>query len=211
MASWYDPLGLASPLIVQAKIALREVCRLSWDQTVPEEKLAWWRSWFQRILKVTDWGVPRCLLPGDEEPTDIQLHIFCDASTESFAAAAYLRSVQADGKVINPLVMARTRLPGVSTTICCLELQAAVLGVRLSAYGEEALGISGLKHVYLTDSAVVRGLGPIAQTTRSLWGIVSQRYDWQQTSGACGGSSLQRLQRSRHPPSSRRDPDSPLV
>ena len=31
VASCYDPLGLASPLIVQAKIALREVCRLSWD------------------------------------------------------------------------------------------------------------------------------------------------------------------------------------
>ena len=193
MASWYDPLGLASPLIVQ-------LCRLSWDQTVPDEKLAWWTSWFERILKVADWGVPRCLLPGDEEPTDIQLHIFCDASTESFAAAAYLRSVQADGKVINPLVMARTRLAGVSTTICCLELQAAVLGVRLSAYGEEALGISGLKHVYLTDSAVVRGLGPIAQTTRSLWGIVSQRYDWPRTSGACGSSCRERYTRLILPP-----------
>jgi len=35
VASWYDPLGLASPLIVQAKIALWEVCRLSWDRRVP--------------------------------------------------------------------------------------------------------------------------------------------------------------------------------
>ena len=155
VASWYDPLGLASPLIVQAKIALREVCRLSWDQVVPDEKLAWWRSWFERIRKVADWGVPRCLLPGDEEPTDVQLHIFCDASTEAFAAAAYLRSVQADGKVITRLVMARTRLATVSTTICRLELQAAVLGVRLGAYVDEGLGIPGLKHVYWTDSAVV--------------------------------------------------------
>ena len=95
------------------------------------------------------------MLPGDEEPTDVQLHIFCDASTEAFAAAAYLRSVQADGKVITRLMMARTRLAAV-TTICRLELQAAVLGVRLGAYVDKALGIPGLKHVYWTDSAVVR-------------------------------------------------------
>jgi hypothetical protein len=86
----------------------------------------------------------------------VQLHVFCDASTEAFAAAAYLRSVQADGQVVTRLVMARTRLAAVSTTICRLELQAAVLGVRLGAYVDEALGIPGLKHVYWTDSAVVR-------------------------------------------------------
>lgn len=51
------------------------------------------------------------------------------------------------------LVMARTKM---ATTICRLELQVAVLRVRLGKYVTEALGIPKLRQIYWTDNTVVQ-------------------------------------------------------
>ena len=60
VASFYDPLGLAAPMVLPAKSVLPELCRLGhgWDEVLPEQVLKSWKVW-QSNFK--DWVYAKCL------------------------------------------------------------------------------------------------------------------------------------------------------
>ncbi|XP_053968449.1 uncharacterized protein LOC128869871 [Anastrepha ludens] len=81
--------------------------------------------------KVAGFRVPRFYFPHGAA-SDLELHVFVDASEEAFAAVAYWRSRKPTGEVGVTLVCAKTKCaPLKAVTIPPLELEAAVLGVRL--------------------------------------------------------------------------------
>ena len=94
----YDPLGLASRLLLKSKLILREVCimRIDWDQAVPEIL----RSKFVDSLKdraaLADVSLSRSLVPDNllGLPTIIG---FCDGSSSAYSAVVYLRWPTEDG------------------------------------------------------------------------------------------------------------------
>ena len=75
--------------------------------------------------------IPRCYvtsLPVERK----ELHIFVDASEHAFGAVIYLRTLYDNGDVSCVMVMSKSRLAPLKTlTIPRLELQAAVLGIRV--------------------------------------------------------------------------------
>ena len=87
--------------------------------------------------------------------TDVQLHIFCDASEQAFASVAYLRIAGPSGIDI-AFIMSKTRVaPLKPISIPRLELQAAVMGSRLATCIKDGHAIDVGQVYYWTDSRTV--------------------------------------------------------
>ncbi|XP_047990706.1 uncharacterized protein LOC125229808 [Leguminivora glycinivorella] len=137
--SIFDPLGLISPVTTPAKRIMQDTWRYTtaWDEEIPEELRERWGNWLQHLRDLGDLSIPRCY---DTAPAPkYELHTFVDASEEAYAAAVYWRMTRADGTTKVALAAAKSRVtPTRLVSIPRLELQAAVLGVRLAeAVGNE--------------------------------------------------------------------------
>ena len=95
-------------------------------------------------------------MPVSVDPLLTQLHIFCDASLQAFAAVAYLRVIDPNQKIYLSLVMAKTRVAPVKPmTIPRLELQATLLAARMAKTIEKELEIAIMKRTFWSDSTTV--------------------------------------------------------
>ncbi|XP_037821195.1 uncharacterized protein LOC119610147 [Lucilia sericata] len=125
--STFDPLGFLSYVIVGGKLILRELWRRDF------------RCYFSAGL-----------------PDSLNLHIFVDASEDSFAAVAYWRWISDDGKIGTSFVTSKTKCaPLKRVTIPRLELQAAVLGTRLMQTILDGHGFTPEKCILWSDSKTV--------------------------------------------------------
>lgn len=137
IASLYDPLGFVAPLLLQPKRLLQELCRTNrgWDEPVDPPIAAAWESWTLAIRQTEAVRVPRCVRPTDFAVTTLQLHLFSDASEIGYGAVAYLRGESSDGSAFCSFLLGKSRVAPLKTvTIPRLELQAAVLSVKLMCY-----------------------------------------------------------------------------
>ncbi|XP_058828596.1 uncharacterized protein LOC131688408 [Topomyia yanbarensis] len=156
LMSIFDPLGLLGNILMYLKILIQEVWRsgIGWDEVITSTQLEKWRTWLGVIEKVETVSVPRCyrLTTSCSTQTNVQLHIFVDASINGIAAVAYLRFEEND-KIECAFVAAKTRVaPNKLTSIPRLELQAAVVGVRLARIVAESHRININKRLFWTDA-----------------------------------------------------------
>ncbi|XP_055622908.1 uncharacterized protein LOC129766407 [Toxorhynchites rutilus septentrionalis] len=157
--SIFDPLGLLAVVVVHGKILLQNIwrCKTDWDHSIPDELLDAWRRWTKLLKQLEQVQIPRCYFPGysDRSYHSLELHIFVDASEEAYAALAYFRIVDSSG-VRCSLVSAKTKVaPLKPLSIPRLELQAAVLGAKLSKSVEDNHTLSIVRRVLWTDSSTV--------------------------------------------------------
>ena len=134
-SSVFDPLGLAAPYVIKAKLIIQELWRrqTDWDEELPDEILRSWQSWKDGLKSSQIIAVPRWYGFHRDECQDVQLHVFCDASEMAYGAVAYFRTIS-HGRVNVSFIMSKTRLAPIKTlTIPRLELQAAVIAVRLKS------------------------------------------------------------------------------
>ena len=78
VAGVFDPLGTASPIMVNAKIRLRKLGQdgLQWTDVVGEEDRSWWLLWFKELRRLNDVAMPRCLFPNRLNLEASELHTF---------------------------------------------------------------------------------------------------------------------------------------
>ena len=91
----YDPLGIASPVMLLERLLYRDVCdsEISWDAQLSEPLLNRWKVWQSSLTE--EIKVPRPLAPYRVAVTAIELHRFGDASSQGVYAQArreYMRS-----------------------------------------------------------------------------------------------------------------------
>lgn len=159
LCSIYDPLGLCAPVTVAGKIRMKSlvVQGKDWDEAVCQDDENWWLVWNDSLNLLRNSRFPRCFAQWPGKDTQIQLHVFCDASEDAFAAVAYLRSEQKCGRVEVRIVCSKTRVsPKRPLSIPKLELQAAVLGTRLADHLRSTLRIKPQQRFFWSDSKVVR-------------------------------------------------------
>ena len=162
VSSLFDPLGFLSPFVFTAKILLQELWRqkFSWDQEIPEPYSSLWQKWFQEVQRVNTIEIPRCYKTqclGAQ--ATVQLHNFSDASRHGYAAVSYLRFVDEQGVIHCSFVMGTTRnAPIKEWTIPPLELQAAVLAVRLSNSILKELDLQVDETFFFSDSMNVHAI-----------------------------------------------------
>ena len=87
------PLGLIAPSVITPKILLQNFWRLgiSWDQEVPQEYIPIIEKWTRQCGHDKNVKLPRFVGQIDRR-TDIQLHVFPDASQCAMAACIYIQA-----------------------------------------------------------------------------------------------------------------------
>ncbi|XP_036347314.1 uncharacterized protein LOC118756670, partial [Rhagoletis pomonella] len=128
----FDPLGLAAPCTIRAKIWLQRVLRsnVDWDELVPLNVAEDWLAHRRELPKLASLKLKRWL--GTGSVVDAEFHIFTDASEAAYAAALYCRTQNANGEIEVVLVAAKTKVAPVKViSLPRLELCAAHLGARL--------------------------------------------------------------------------------
>ncbi|XP_050745962.1 uncharacterized protein LOC127011830 [Drosophila biarmipes] len=143
VARLFDPLGYLAPVIIAAKILLKEVwsfrierkdeppASLDWDDPLPDKLAERWRQLIQELPDSEEIHIPRWLGFDLRHVSTLQLHMFCDGS--SMAACAYLRASCTDGSVQVNLLAARNRVTPVKPlTLPRVELSGALLCTQLA-------------------------------------------------------------------------------
>ncbi len=170
-AKLYDPHGLISPHIAKARMILQLTWRekLGWDDPLPTEILQMWTDWLAACSSLPLLRFPRCLRPATAPEHQLRVHIFCDASSEAYAAAAYGVTDTSSRLILSKVKMAPLKL----TSIPRLELMAAVLGTEIAEALHAALAIPVSQIQFWTDSMNV--ICWLAADSRSLHTFVGTR------------------------------------
>ena len=156
----FDPLGLIAPFVLRAKLILQELWRLGfdWDKSISGPLLDAWEAWKAELPLLATLSVPRCYLSNQPSAqyADVQIHIFADASEVAFGAAAYWRFETRSHSYHCSFIFGKTRLAPIKPlTIPRLELQAAVMAVRMSQTIQKELDVMPSQITYWTDSTTV--------------------------------------------------------
>ncbi|XP_058817070.1 uncharacterized protein LOC131680369 [Topomyia yanbarensis] len=195
----YDPCGFIAHFLIYLKVLLQDIWRsgIGWNDKIGENDFEKCLLWVKVLPKIEDVEIPRCFRNLTTVDVEIQLHTFIDASENGFAAAVYLRFCEGT-KIECALVAAKTRVaPLRFLSIPRAELQAAVLGVRLTNAVQSALSLKVRRRFFYTDARDVcsdlgskwKGFpdlspqGPwfhgssFLSTYEEEWPITSQRYE----------------------------------
>ena len=144
-----------------------------WDDEIDEDMKTSWRTWLDALDSIGEFKIPWRYV-NVEEVAEYQLHLFADASEHAFGAVAYLLCIHLSGRKSCSFVMSKTRLAPLKTlTIARLELQAAVLAVRLYSTIEAEADIETSSTHFWTDSMIT--LQYIRNESRRLKTFVANR------------------------------------
>ena len=129
-AKIFNPLGLLSPFVVGIKVFFQMLCKnkVDWDVILEGDMMKHWNNLIREFEGLSEISVPRCYVLLDQKILSQQLHRFCDASGQAYAAVIYLCTKYQNGHISTCVVCSKTRVaPLKSQTIPRLEL----LGVTI--------------------------------------------------------------------------------
>lgn len=152
----FDPLGLAGPFSVKAKMLLQKLWQLKigWDDDVPNDIKTVWLKMYTNLNHISSVSVPRHVLC--RHPVNIELHCFCDASEQAYGTCLYLRSTDSLNNCTVRLLCAKSRVaPLKKITLPKLELCGALLSAQLAHKVIQAMDISIHNSFFWCDSTIV--------------------------------------------------------
>ena len=131
----FDPIGIASPVTIQAKLLLQQLhkAKIEWDSSIEGELLMRCWSILHLLRESQPLRVPRWYERDWEEcdNASLRLYGFSDASTKAYAAVVYLVRCF-DGEKRSVLIASKSRVaPTSQLTVPRLELMGALLLARL--------------------------------------------------------------------------------
>ena len=157
IARTFDVLGWLAPAILPMKLLYRELWQLSigWDDEVPNHVKQQHEEWREELPTLTTIKLKICYFT-EEKPLTVELHGFCDASQNAYAAVIYARATYANSAPSCELVIAKTRVaPLKPMTIPKLELCGAALLARMMESVKETLEVPTEQVHAWTDSTIV--------------------------------------------------------
>ncbi|XP_058816945.1 uncharacterized protein LOC131680243 [Topomyia yanbarensis] len=97
----FDPLGLVSPVVIQAKIFIQDLWmqECGWDQPLGERLQEQWQEFRRNLAGLEGLSVPRWTGIGSHVVL-VEIHGFCDAFEKAYGACIYIRTV-ADGGLVD--------------------------------------------------------------------------------------------------------------
>jgi hypothetical protein len=131
----YDPQEALIPFTIKGKLAMQMCWKLgvTWKSKLPQEILEAWKPWVNQILELKGFRFKRTIMPGENpERAKHQLHVFADASQDTYAAVAYMRG-EDHGQVLVRFIQARLRIKPIQAThtISRMELLSIELGLSM--------------------------------------------------------------------------------
>ncbi|XP_070134061.1 uncharacterized protein [Drosophila bipectinata] len=170
VARLYDPLGFIVPVTTAAKSILKDIWQwrpetsdktqtaLDWDGPLPPILQARCEEFRHHLPNIEQLKIPRWLGHQNGEPQSHQLHVFCDGSSQAYAACVYLRIQYPSGRVSTALLTARSRVtPTKPLTIPRIELSGAVLAAQLAKWVLTQFSSTGIPMSvnFWTDASIV--------------------------------------------------------
>ena len=168
IASLYDPLGLLTPVTLQAKLLMRELIleqqtftdissKDIWDIPISDSLYNKWKLYFKDLFFIHNVSFDRCTKPKNAIGKPI-LILFCDGSKLAFGSCAYLRWELNDGSVVSNLLFSKNRIaPLCQLTIPRLELSGCIISCRLRKLIEDESKLEFERIFHFTDSSIVLG------------------------------------------------------
>lgn len=156
VARLFDPLGWLAPITVTAKVLLQDlwIQKCDWDSPLPAEFRERWYTYCKSLTQLPLLSICRWL--GVASSRSCQIHGFSDASSRAYAAVAYLRIDEGNGRFSVSLLAAKTKVAPVKTvSIPNLELCGAALLVKLLCYVRKLDFLSSLPVFAWSDSQIV--------------------------------------------------------
>ena len=158
---FYDPLGLASPVILQAKIMMSQLWKipgLDWDDTIPACDYEKWIDFFYNVFAMENIKFNRCLKPLTAIGKPICV-TFSDASEEAYGAVSYVRWKLSNGDYESRLIAAKSKVkPKNKITLVRMELNGAVVASRLQEFVRQNTKYEFERAVFMVDSAIVHAM-----------------------------------------------------
>ena len=133
-ASFYDPLGLISPVTARVKTIFQLLCKdkLDWDEKVPLEIEIIWKEFLSNLENWNCLKVKRfAFYEIEENILSVDLHGFCDSSNQIYCAVVYLRIETTFGIRVSLLVSKTKVTPLKKLSMPRLELLSCVLLSKL--------------------------------------------------------------------------------
>ncbi|XP_055910446.1 uncharacterized protein LOC129944807 [Eupeodes corollae] len=153
----FDPLGLISCIIIRGRYILQEIWRegFNWDEQISCVLRQQWLNFIRILRQIEEIKIPRAYTTLKPGYSRISLVVFVDASEKAFAAVSYWR-FEHNAAVEVAIAMAKAKVAPVKRlSVPRLELQAAVLGVR----------IAEISSTFKFPSFVAVRVGEILETT----------------------------------------------
>nr|XP_034195313.1 uncharacterized protein LOC117611471 [Osmia lignaria] len=154
VASLFDPLGWAAPVLIFAKILMQDlwIIGAEWDEDLPDQLLSAWKTFRTTLSQLDALAIPRWT-NYSADSAQLDLHGFCDASQRAYAAVVYLRVSKGEVSVTTLLVAKTKVAPVKAVSIPRLELCGAVLLSKLIAEVQRGLNVPATITAW-TDSSV---------------------------------------------------------
>ncbi|XP_037964924.2 uncharacterized protein LOC105390593 isoform X1 [Plutella xylostella] len=159
ISQFFDLLGLAGPLFVQAKEIMQSLwtSKVGWDSAPPPEILTKWQEFYSSLTRMQPLTIKRnvCL----DNQTNAELVGFSDSSAKAYGCAIYLRATDKNGKISMSLISSKPRITPLNSNLSMprLELNAALLLAKTMARVYDSLKDElQIQNVYIhSDSQVV--------------------------------------------------------
>ena len=159
VASVFDPLGCLAPFTLIGKQILQELCKekLDWDDELKGDVKAKWDGWTEELQNLSKIKVNRCLKPKSfGKVVRHELHHFSDASLLGYGCCTYIRFINDANEIHCSLLFAKSRVTLLKVlTIPRLELNAALLAVKMSKMLRFQLKYDNITEYFWTDSEIV--------------------------------------------------------
>ena len=171
----YDVLGWMAPTTLQMKILIQGLWKTAkgWDDAAPEQAVKSYLDWREELNVLAERTLPRRYTANN--PSNVTLHGFGDASKAAYGAVVYCRATYPDRPPTTSLVISKTKLVKQITkktkpeekkesppesnpeaqTIPRLELCAALLLAKLLSKVGSVLKIDSSKWHAWSDSSTV--------------------------------------------------------
>ena len=171
-ASYFDPIGLICPIVLQVKLIFKQLCsmKVDWDSIVSESILTTWRNYLNELKNVNEIRIPRYINKNlNDEIVSCELHGFADSSKDAYAGLVYLRCLTSVGDCKINLISAKSKVaPAKMKSIPRLELMSCLLLSKLLYAVKEAL-----KYKFKAERIVCWSDSEV-----SLYWIKSLRREW---------------------------------
>lgn len=145
IAKTFDVLGWFAPTTIVMKMLIQELweAKTDWDERVSDTIQEKWTGWREELPELAAHPIKRQYYIQGEQPINIQLHGFSDASTKAYSAVIYVRAEYKSNPPTVVLVTAKTKVaPLKGLTVPRLELCGAQLLASLMTTVRKTLNIS---------------------------------------------------------------------
>lgn len=157
--SIFDPLGIVAFITFSGKLLFQKICKetTKWDDKISNSCFIEWLNWLSKLSEINKIKIPRCYSQICETKSDTtyELNTFVDASQNVYAAVVYLVTKNS-GQMDVSFVFGKSKVANKTlNTIPKLELQAALLGIRITNSTKLALKLNISTIRFFSDSEIV--------------------------------------------------------